>query len=341
MNVFVFAILLMVTNFFNANYYGTPVIPITLLMCCIFFYALLLHNILDNGIIIRAIYGMAVGCIMMSILFVLGIGIEFSDDSRLLMFGENSNALGVYMSLGATIIFCNWILRDDLKMKGFRYLWIVAYIPIAILLFATGSRTSFLSFILTFIICVFGFRPKQVRRKLIVAMFSIILGFVMYNVLLNSEFVILQRLLETAEDGNLSGRDVIWAKLWPYVEKHILLGVGETGYVEISREALGAAMVPGGTTYGYSPHNVLLELILYTGVWGLILFLWFWLKNFHCALVAYRASSKILPILLIVPIVGCILSGQILTAKWAYLIYAYVIATGTKNKGYPLCKNVI
>ena len=316
LNIFYFAIMLTFANVINANIYGTPVFPTTLFLCCVLFYVLLLHDKLDNGVILRCVYGIAFGCILMSILFLLGIGVTIGDDARIVMFGENANLLGVYMCLGAVIIFNRFILNEKPNRRLFKCIWYIILVPIILLLVSTSSRVAFISLILSFFLSVFLYRTRRRLRKYLLLFILVIVGFILYRYLLDSDFIILQRLQMVTQEGGLSGRDEIWSKLWPDVINHLFYGVGVTGYVDISMESLGMLFVSGGNTYGYSPHNVLIELILYTGIWGFLLFVGFWWKTCHSALVAIKTSSDALPFILFVSIIGCILSGQILNDKW-------------------------
>ena len=330
-NTLWFAILLTFINLLNENFYNTPIIPITLFMCCFLMYAMLLHDTLDKGVVRQCIYGMGVGCILMAILFLCGVGVELGDDNRLQMFGENSNTLGIYSCVGNIIMFNDWILKDGLKLKKIRFMLLIAYIPLVVLLFATGSRVAFLAYVLSFVLSVVFFRPKAMRRKIIVVLMAVLVCFVLYNISQSSDFVLFQRLLSTAEEGDLSGRDTILTSLKPYIIQHIFGGVGQTGYVEISYDALGYVLSNGGTVYGESPHNVLVEILLYTGILGLLLYLIFWYKVFACSILKFRESADILPVLLLIPIAGCVLSGQILGAKWAFIIYAYIITSVSRR----------
>ena len=325
LNPIYFAILLTGMNLLNINYDNTPIVPMTMFLCCLLFYFLLLHGGLDQRAFKSCLNGLGVGCILMAICFLLGFGVTVGDDMRLVMFGENANELGIYMCLGSMIIFNEWILNDSLKLKAFRYIFLAAYIPILVLLFVTGSRVAFLSFLMSFILIVCLYKTRNRRRKVFTILVTILVGVALFKFLLASDSIIIQRLLMTTEEGNLSGRDDIIKDLWPYVAQNYLFGVGQTGYVNISRLALGKTSVIGGITYGFSPHNVLIEILLYTGVVGLLLYSRFWYKVFKSAYYVYIAEYDRLSLLLLIPIAGCILSGQILTAKWAFVIYAYVI----------------
>ncbi len=335
-NVLWFAILLTCANFINMNYYGTPVLPATVFLCSFLLYVILLHARFDVNAVNYCLHGLAAGGILMAVFFVLGIGVEVEEDSRIMMFGENANALGIYMCLSSTIVFHDWILKDTLHLKWSRFLLLMGYLPMTILLFSTGSRVAFIAFVLSLCLCIL-FLFENVKKEFATLLFSVVICVVLYFIFVRSDFVLLERLIATAEEGNLSGREQILKDLWPYVTKHLFWGVGQTGYVDIARDAIGRVSSDGGALYGYSPHNVLVELILYTGIWGLLLFVWFWYQVFRRSWFAFRVNSNILPVLMLIPVVGCILSGQILTAKWAYIIYAYIIVSGSNALGRQKC----
>lgn len=328
-NLIWFALLLTCMNLLNVNYDGTPVFPLTLFMCCLLFYTILLHSRLDSKAIQKCLSGFTMSCILLSILFVSGNGVEIGEDRRLSMFGENSNALGIYTCLGAIIIFNEWILKDKLSIGGWRFIFMIPYLLVVLLMFATGSRVSFFSYALSFIVGVAFFQPRAIRRKYIVIIVSVLIAFILYLLSQKADFVIFQRLLESAKEGDVSGREKILSELLPYVKEHLLLGVGQTGYVDISRQALGKIFLDGSAVYGFSPHNVLVEILLYTGIWGLILYMRFWWRLIKASISNYNIEKDTLPILLLIPVIGCVLSGQILTAKWAYIIYAYIIVSAS------------
>lgn len=324
----IFAVLLITANISNANYYGTPWFPTTILMCCVSFLVMLIHNMIDKGVLKLSIYGLALGALIISLLFVLGIGIEAVDNSRFVLFGENANVLGIYMCLGGIVVFNDFILADKLKMKKFRFLWLLAFVPISALLLATASRVAFISFAVSIFIAVAFLKTERVYIKILVWILFFVIGVMCYKLIVTSDFVILERLLSAIEEGNISGRDRIFKNLWPHITQNFMFGVGQTGYVDISRDALGRVYESGNAVYGYSPHNVLLELLIYTGIWGLFIYLFFWLRTFALAVSSKRKENTVLQILLLIPVAGSILSGQILAAKWAYLIYAFIIASG-------------
>jgi len=154
--------------------------------------------------------------------------------------------------------------------------------------------------------------------------------------LLTTDSSMVKRLLLTAEEGNTAGRTDIWKALLPYIWQHPLFGVGQTGYVAISQEALGHVYSDGRG--GFSPHNVLLEVTLYTGFVGLMIMLSFWYKIFKIDIKSYLIQKNSTGLISLIPILGCILSGQILTTKIAWLLYAYMLSLEYGNQTKELSK---
>lgn len=271
-------------------------------------------------------YGMAFGGILMSIFFALGIGIEIGEDLRLVMFGENANALGIYMGLSSIVILNDFILNDELQLKKYRFVFIAAFIPIVGLLFATGSRTAFLIFALS-IFAIIGFYPtKSAFGKITFIILGIACCAYAFKKIVNSDSILIERLTTTVEEGNSSGRDEITESLIPYVFESPLWGYGQTGYVKVAQKAIGKVSVFGNVVYGYSPHNVIMELLMYTGLIGLILWFIFWWKIGKESWILFRKKRLLMAGLMCIPMLACILSGQLLTAKWAYILYAYIMS---------------
>lgn len=320
-----FIILFFITNVMNECGYNTPLFPFSIFMCFVLMLTLLVHSIYDRVALLYCIYGIAFGGILMSIFFALGIGYEI-DEGRLIMFGENSNVLGVYMGLSSIVCLNSFILKDDLHIGKIRFLFSVAFVFMVNLLLATGSRTAFLIFAMSIIIIV-CFNPiKSKFGKFLFIIVGIIAVVYAFNSLLTRDSVLIQRLATTMEDGNVSGRDSIIESLIPYLWDSPIFGYGQTGYVNIAKQALGRVSVIGGIVYGYSPHNVIIELLFYTGIIGLFLWLLFWWNIGKESWILFYKKRLLMPGLMCIPMLACIISGQILDGKWAYVLYAYIMS---------------
>lgn len=325
-NILIFILFLSFINFLNQSIYNTPVFPFSIFMCFILMMVVLIHNICDDDALIYCIRGIALGGILTSIFFALGIGITIDEGLRLRMFGENSNMLGIYMGLSSIVILYDIIISDGLNIKIFRFLFLFLFVPIVNLLFATASRTAFLIFALSIIVILLLHPTKSFLRKAFLIIVGVTCSIFFLNKLEESNSVLSQRLTTTIEEGNTSGRDNIVESLLPHVSESPIWGYGQTGYVDVSKKALGKTSTIGGVIYGFSPHNVIIELLLYTGVIGLLLWIILWWKIGKRSWLLFRKRKLLLPILMCIPMFACIISGQLITAKWSYILYAYIIS---------------
>jgi len=181
----------------------------------------------------------------------------------------------------------------------------------------TGSRVAFISFALIFVTGVVLFKSKRIWGK--ISTFSIGSIALIYSwVFLVQSETLAQRLLRSYEEGDLAGRDVIWKGLYPIIEDNPMLGVGKTGYDYITNINFGRWV---------SPHNVILEVLCYTGVIGLIIYLLFLFRVLKKGYQNYKTEGLLLPLLLIIPVLGMLVSGQILGVKIGWVIFAYIVGS--------------
>ena len=126
-----------------------------------------------------------------------------------------------------------------------------------------------------------------------------------------------ERLLDTAEKGDISSREVIWENVFYIFLPNLFWGIGLPRYQYEVTAAFG---------YFTSPHNVFIEVIVYTGILGLTIFVVFLFRVIKCAVVKYFKKIEILPIILLIPLVGMLFSGQIFGVKIAWVLFAYFIS---------------
>ena len=324
---FYFIILLSIVNLLNLGSYNAPIFNTTMFLCFLMFMALLIHAQIDEKALSICLWGVAFGGILMSILFSLGIAVEIDEDMRLSMFNENSNGLGIYESIGIIIVLNEFIFYDRLRIGMFRFIFVLSLVPMVALLLATASRTAFLILALSVFLSVLFVNVKVNRLAKIIIIIGGLSGcFYAYEKLSNSDLLIVTRLLRSKEEKSLSGRDDIWKSVLPYGMKKPILGWGETGYVDVSKQATGIIKYDGTIAHGYSPHNVFVEVFMYTGIIGLLIMCLFWFRITNDAYILFKKFHNLLPLLLLIPIYACLLSGQLLTAKWAFVVYAYILS---------------
>ena len=126
--------------------------------------------------------------------------------------------------------------------------------------------------------------------------------------------------MDSEDVDQTSGRTQIWAALWPSIRNNPVFGYGEVGYYEITKSAFSGI---SGHSYGagYSPHSVVMEVLAYTGLIGFILMLRFWILVFMNAWKNYKIKGELTPLLLLIPLLFALFSGQALVPRHYYLIY--------------------
>jgi len=261
-------------------------------------------------------FSFAIGSICLALLYHAGIGVEY-DGGRVSLFGDNENIIGIRMAISSVIIGLI-VIQNQFTLSKFRFIFLAA-IPVMLKLMAeTGSRVALFSFVLMFVTGTLLFKTKKSWYKIIILAVGAIAFIYIIQYLLQSE-ILLQRILLTRSESDLAGRDNIWQKLIPLIKENPVFGVGITGYEEFARSKL---------SQNTSPHNVIIEILCYSGIIGLIFYSFFIFRVTKQALSVLRTKKIIMPLLLLVPVAGIILSGQILNVKIGWLIFAYIIGEG-------------
>jgi O-antigen ligase len=177
----------------------------------------------------------------------------------------------------------------------------------------TGSRVATISLILSITAAVFMIYKNHNSRKILIGFLVFILGLTfLFNYMVSQE-ILKKRLRETYFSGDLAGREIIWPAVLGLIKKNILFGVGETGYRLFCLKEFG--------DYA-SPHNVILEILAYTGIIGLFIYLKFIYHLIYGSYMSYKKEFHIMPLLLLIPTFGFVLSGQALNVKIVWAIYA-------------------
>lgn len=312
----IFVAFLTVMNIANINIHDSRWFNIGMIQWTIMLLMMINHERMRPGSLEKGMLFFAFGAFLISMMFYFDIGIEVNSDGRATFFGENSNAMGIRMGIGSIIMLYN-ILYNPLKLGSSRYLLLLTVIPMTIFLVNTGSRIALLSILGMLLFMTFVIRISNVIIRVFYMMLVVAVLGMTIRYSLSSE-VIASRFERTIEEGNLSGRDDIWHKIIPLIAEHPVVGVGETGYTEYCTPVFGEKT---------SPHNVFLELMCYTGIIGTLIYLIFIFMLGKGAWYTLRKTRSFLPIVLFIPILGLMMSGQTLNVKTIWCLYAYIAGT--------------
>jgi len=324
-----FFILLILTNILHYDFENkVPIFNSTLFLNLLFMYCLLIHNLIDNRAIKLCLLGYVLGLAVEPILFLCGIGVGFEAQSgRMTVFEQESNTVGVQLCCTTAVILCDYIFEDKLHLKIFRFLFFALIIPTVLFIIATASRTAFIGLVLVIILsCIIGIRGGYLTKLFFSIL--IIIGIGNYVISeLDASSILVQRLTKTVEDNDVSERDELFENMAPEFFSAPIIGHGETGYVEVSRKTVGLKVLEDGTEVPRSPHNVLLEIALYTGGVGLLIMVSFWYSLMIRSIRLIKKKHEATPIIILLPIFFAIISQQLLILTWVYIVYAYIISS--------------
>lgn len=333
-----YTLILTTANIIYSSISNTELFPLSYFLCFILFLALLYHSLIDPQGPTYPLHGFLLGTIILAVCFYLNIGVDQLQygrgglEDRFSVFGVNCNELGLYCSLGILVLLNDFILKKKTRIFHMALLVFVAFLLLS-MVFATASRSAFISLVLGIVLIVLFYPTKRKSSKVLALLVGFIVLMVIAIILYNSDLYLIARLYEAAETGDSSNRMEIVSTYYPYIWEHPLFGVGDAGLIEVSRNAFGYADVDDyGKVSALSPHNVLLECALTTGLMGLIIMIVFWC---HCARRAYNQYKYFkhsTPIVLLSCILISIFFGHILTDKFGWLVYAYMIGRKIPKK---------
>jgi O-antigen ligase len=306
--LFSYFLFLFCINILNINTKSFAIFDFTLFINIILFCLCTIHFSRDFKIANRAILSLALGSVFLALFYFLGIGVDPDENGRISIFGDNPNFVGIKMAISIILILFI-VIQNSLHFNWLRYM---LFFPIPImlkLLIETGSRISLISFILMMFVGFYFVKKNGFLIKVLLFIIFSGLVFYIYNFILENQFLLL-RLSSSIEDKDLAGREVIYIEIWEVIKNNFLIGIGQTGY--FAKFGVG------------SPHNVLLEILCYSGILGLTMYLLFLFNILRTAFKAKVIEKNILPLILLIPLFGLIFTGQILTLKLGWVIFSYI-----------------
>ncbi|WP_171004620.1 O-antigen ligase family protein [Bathymodiolus heckerae thiotrophic gill symbiont] len=281
------------------------------------FILILNHTKRDPVVLEKGLLVFSLGIITVSILFFLGIGLEINQDLRYTWFGAGHNEIGSKLATALIIII---MIKGRLKL-GRGHLLLIAFMPLIFwLMLKTGSRTSVLilvaSFSIWYFIKVFIERRGLVSSA-VVTFFTLVFISLLLYVLMQSELSVsrFSKIFDGESSLPLGGRLYLWHEFLSIIQDNFIFGYGLSGADLQTYNFLGAIE---------SPHNVIIEVMLYTGVIGLILYIIFMYRIMSASYWVYKYSGNFLPVLLLPTILGFHLTAQGLTEKIVWVLIAYI-----------------
>ena len=157
--------------------------------------------------------------------------------------------------------------QNPLKFNRMRLLFLIPLPVMLSLMVETASRVAFISFSLCFIVDISLPKPEEILQR-----FDFCNGnnyrYLYYKLHFYRQRVLYGRLMDSVENRNLAGREYYLAILNSTSKKSPDFGVGILGYSLHGYQVLGHIS---------SPHNVILEILCYTGIIGLSFYYCFYI----------------------------------------------------------------
>ena len=327
--ILIFIIYLTLISIINFNNYSNRFFDIAFIQNVLIFMVLVNHVRKDAYVLEKGMFALAVGSIIVSFFLFLGIGVSEiateGDIVRKTFFNAGANELALKLSAGLAVII-SILYENTLKIKKLIRLLLIFSIPFLILgILGTASRTAFLIFP-TCGLFWFGFRLLASNNKfyaLLLGLFTLLLFLtpIIFIALQVEEFQFLaERLANTGgiADNSETGRFTLWLGYFSLIFENFIFGNGYSGFDLLSYEFFG---------FIESPHNVLLEVFLYTGLIGFLIYILFISRIFVVSYKLYKQKSRILPTIIIPIALSFILILQGLNEKICWIILAYIIGT--------------
>jgi O-antigen ligase len=272
----------------------------------------------DGNVARRVLLVYAIASALFAVAMMLGLP-GFSEDigqGRATAFGENANVAGQHLAL-CVLIVVGLILNKTFKHFVNKVLLILLSVPLAIGLVSTGSRGAVVALVIG---CFAYLIPYwRSRQKLISIVFAIlVLASVTYMIASNPDFS--ERWSGTYYEGDLTGRDIIYAAAGEMISERPLFGWNP---VEAFYELARRVAWPSGAR---DAHNTFLTVALGVGLLGAIPFL---MGLWTCIRAAWKARSGnlgLLPLALAVNVFAASMSTTLLNWKPFWLVLALTLA---------------
>lgn len=294
-----------------------------LIQAILFFWAsvnLLRHDKIARG----ALWSFVIACLVRAALPFVGVGrtneAVWTGGERVTAFGQNANWSAKLLAM-AVILFVGLMFVHPRGPKKLRWLAIAGIAGLGVAIVDTGSRGGLLA--LSVGLVTFAFGPSanrslwaMLRNAFIgVASIAFLVGASMRSELMRNRFE------DTAENGAMAGREVLFPTLWG-----MFLERPWTGWGVVNNQFELADRIAEQEHLRRDSHNLVLEVLTTAGIVGAIPFFTAMALMIAAAWRARLGLHGITPMALMV--FNCVgaMSGNPITVKLFWLSMAYAVA---------------
>lgn len=275
----------------------------------------------DEKVATRMALTLVAACGVRASLPFLGLGrtteAVWTGGERVSALGQNANSAAMILAAGLVTLIGLTFLRQGKRATGLVLAGLLATL-LGFAILETGSRgglAGLLAGVLVFALAANSWR-QRLRNGSIAALALSLLIFAALHLP-----VMKNRLVDSALNGNMAGREQLYPALWTmFLEKPVL------GWGPVTNTHELALRVGERERSSRASHNLVLELLTASGVIGTIPFLvGVWLC-FRGAWRGRRGPQGVLPLALICTLFVANMSGDWIASKllWLALAYAFV-----------------
>tara|TARA_B100000965_G_scaffold318511_1_gene279270 strand:- start:1687 stop:2898 length:1212 start_codon:yes stop_codon:yes gene_type:complete len=328
----VFVIILTIISIININSFSSRIFDLAFLLNFFIFIGMLNHVQKDSLVLDKALLIYSLGAFIPAMSIFLGFGEStlYKDDVvRTVAFGANSNDLAIKLAI-AIIVLGSHIIFNPLKITKLRYFVFPLIFILLFALLSTASRTGILALLAAPMIWFFlkTITSENKFQSFLSGLFlSIIILLPIIFIALQSSSLISR--FSLIGEGNFGGREVLWLAYAIMISENFLFGYGLSGTDLVTFQYFGYA--------GETPHNIILQVLIYAGIPGLIFFFLFIFRIFKACYLLFRDRGILLPSLLASPLLGYFMLTQSISEKIVWIMMAYIAGIYLfKNMEKPL-----
>lgn len=273
-------------------------------------------------------YSLGAGLLALLHLLVPGVSTDYTGSgyagptgARETALSYNPNDLAGVMTIGAVMAIGVWVVDKRRRFLSPALMVVSTLLPAAVVV-RTGSRGGMVAFLAGVAVFLLPIGTSQKRLRLIGFSALVVLAAM---VQLATNPVALDRWTNTFEEGEMAGRDTIYATALEMISERPLLGWHPVTF----QHELGARE---GGLRERDAHNLFLHLLLEVGIVGTIPFL---IGMMACLVSAWGARAGPLglsPLALLVAVLTINMSGTWLAMKQLWIIFGFALASGWSRR---------
>ena len=291
---------------------------------------LITNHIYSNPKILNWIlYVFISNVVLLSILSSQGIGVEigYTAESRLIMFGENPNSIGMKAAF-ALVMLLYFIFNSKGLWAKFALGMLI--VPILSMLMATASRGALLSVFVGLGVMIMIKRASS-SRKILLFIVGISASTWLLNYVMTSNELFAERMDRFIEEGH-TGRNEIWDAAYNIIQDNFIIGVGRPGALPVMQQYYGQAM---------DPHNVFLYVFITTGVVGFLFFMTFIYRLGYRLFKHFRKTNNVLYLVLFAILIFIMSkAGGFINKTFLWFFFALLIGSTFNVPNNKRIKNV-